>query len=162
MALQHVHNLIVGFVKESKLRNIHSDLITVGWGNGYVMIPPEHVWYMMDGNYINHYLECHGGITYFETMGNVEHLEKFCSTATSVLLTRGLDKNNFEKYVGYKVIGFDTAHAGDDESSWSEEAVHAETRRITIAAMVAQCIFEGMDDDTIGTIVDAFNYQPRL
>ena len=95
---------------EQLIPNLLNPLITerlkLGWGNGYVAIPPSHCLHGVD------YLDCdnvelppkvHGGLTY----------------------ARPGDGINAPK--DWWVFGFDTCHWRDNLDNWSEEAVIEET-----------------------------------
>lgn len=84
---------------------VSSYVIQHGWGNGYVGLPPWHPYYKMD--YDNIPVSCHGGLTY-----------------------AGLDDD--EKLW---VIGFDTAHSGDDKYKWPKQMVLSECQHIVYQCM---------------------------
>lgn len=89
----------------------------VGWGNGYVLIPPEHPLFGLGYDHPAIYaLSVHGGITYAE-----------CLTVSHFLITKGYVSEN---YLGYWVLGFDTAHYGDYLGNWTKEAVEKETAKL--------------------------------
>jgi hypothetical protein len=80
--------------------------LTMGWGNGYVAIPPSHCLHSID------YLDCeaielppkvHGGLTYARP-GDGVYAPK-----------------------DWWVFGFDTCHWNDNLDNWPKEAVEAET-----------------------------------
>ena len=82
-----------------------SYMIEHGWGNGYVGVPSWHPFYKMD--YDNIPVSCHGGLTYA----------------------------NLDEDEDLWVIGFDTAHSGDNEYNWSKDMVKLECENI-----VEQCM----------------------
>ena len=84
-----------------------------GWGNGYVVIADKnHPDYGKD--YMTLHYDVHGGITFGEVMDRKRYFEFFGEE-----LPEGID----EVYV----IGFDTAHWGDNEITWNKDAVIDET-----------------------------------
>jgi hypothetical protein len=74
--------------------------LKLGWGNGYVAVPPSHCLY---GHFIINQIHVHGGVTF---SGNGYHV-------------------NTPK--GWWVFGFDTSHWGDNLENWPKEAVIEET-----------------------------------
>lgn len=84
-----------------------------GWGNGYVLLPKEHKYYGV--HYDNIPVDVHYGLTYSEEVTE-GHL-------------KGFDMLTPED-IGMWMIGFDTAHYGDNLEKWSKEAVIAETERL--------------------------------
>lgn len=82
-----------------------------GWGNGYVIIPEDHPFHGIDYDKINNFVKVHGGLTYSELV------------TSSVIQSFELDEDDFGKWM----IGFDTAHSGDNIEKWSKGAVQAET-----------------------------------
>lgn len=85
---------------------LHEAWYDRGWGCGYVILPIEHPCYNMDYNTIHQHfdIDVHGGLTYAE--------------------------ETIADGVSYWVVGFDTAHCGDDLTTWSKDAVEAETIRL--------------------------------
>ena len=79
--------------------NIKTSLVEITWlegmphgyGCGYIGIPPEHPWFNKTGEEIQELISVHGGVTW-------------CASYAPR-----------QKFDGYKWIGFDTAHFGDDE-----------------------------------------------
>ena len=92
------------------LLNFLSGITAHGWGNGYIMLPKDHPWYIWitsnpektPGNrYTNAYrlnVDIHGGITY----GDYD------------------ENNNYW-------IGFDTLHTRDNMETWPREKVEEAT-----------------------------------
>lgn len=81
-----------------------------GWGNGYVVLDKGSKYDGADYNDIP--IEAHGGLT-FSGRVRAEDLDKF----------EGLDASD----VGKWMVGFDTAHFGDDQARWTKENVRKET-----------------------------------
>lgn len=86
-------------------------LFSTGWGNGYVLIPKDHPFHGVDYDTINKFVNVHGGLTYSD------------SCTSSVIQSFGLEDEDQGKWM----IGFDTAHSGDNEERWHKAAVQAET-----------------------------------
>lgn len=85
-------------------------VITRGWGNGYVAVPPSHclhgldydaVYYMFEDE--AHQINIHGGLTY-SNFGDGEKVPK-----------------------DWWVFGFDTGHWNDSLEKWPKKAVIEET-----------------------------------
>ncbi len=89
-------------------------MIRVGWGNGYVCLPKEHKYHGVHYDEID--VDVHGGLTFSRSAETIkeevwqETLPKGCETSW--------------------IVGFDTAHFGDDKDGWSKAAVEAETVRL--------------------------------
>ena len=88
-------------------------LITRGWGNGYVAVPPSHCMHGIHYDRLYYLfkdrpnqISVNGGLTY-SNFGDGEHAPK-----------------------NWWVFGFDTAHLGDTIEKWPKEAVEAETKRL--------------------------------
>lgn len=86
-----------------------------GWGNGYVCLPKGHKYYGFD--YDNIDVEVHGGLT-------------FASDSNSLNLNDWPEVPQ-ECRKDHWIIGFDTAHYGDNHSKWPDaESVMAECGRL--------------------------------
>lgn len=110
-------------------------LIQHGWGNGYVIIPPEHPFYGIHYDILNSHLTVHGGLTFSE-YGRV--LKKWPGYKP--------------EYKDYWIIGFDTCHYEDDLYRWPKSAVEEE-----VADLAKQC--EELDEKYQFDI--NFHYFPR-
>jgi hypothetical protein len=86
----------------------------IGWGNGYVAIPPKHRWYQKDFDYLNDRIKIHGGIT-------------FCRRAREII---GPVKEYLINDVDYWVIGFDTGHYMDSIELWPRYRVKQEAEKL--------------------------------
>ncbi len=86
-------------------------LMTCGWGNGYVALPPGHPCWARYYEEIN--VGVHGGLT-FGT-----HADE------AIALGWNIDKINHLK--GYYIVGFNTRHGGDTPENWPESRVLQET-----------------------------------
>jgi len=104
----------------------------VGWGNGYVVLPKSHAWYGMNYNDIP--VDVHRGLTFGRILEEKEDLEIF---------------NLGEEYLGWYIIGFDTAHYGDTPERWTKNAVQAEADRL-----LEQCLKQGHTLETILSELD--------
>jgi hypothetical protein len=98
-----------------RLNHLKNSGVECGWGNGYVIVPPAHPAYELDYGDID--VDIHGGLTFSQKVTN-DMLELFPA----------LDTND----VGGWMVGFDTAHYGDDEYKWPMEAVQMETERLVL------------------------------
>ena len=98
------------FVKE----NTWLSSLDVGWGNGYVIIPKGHP--LHGKGYDDIDVSVHGGLTF---SGPVNELDN--SKEGGWFEIKPKDKDGW-------VIGFDTAHYGDNKMNWSKERVLKETQ----------------------------------
>lgn len=83
-------------------------MVPRGWGNGYVALPKDHPWYGLDYNEIP--ADVHGGLTFGQLASDWSEQFDF-------------DPESW-------VIGFDTAHFGDNLNVWPKESVVEETLRL--------------------------------
>ena len=111
------------FIRESKLRKEFAVLKDVlkgvhetGWGNGYVLIPPGHSQYNKDYNDIP--VSVHGGLTFGDIVDG------------DMIKDLIVDVPEIIKYEGYHMVGFYTAHYGDNIHIWSKDSVEEETIRL--------------------------------
>lgn len=91
-------------------------LVDFGWGSGYVVIPKGHRLHGIDYYQIHEMipeLEVHGGLTFARSVEDISDWEEI-----------------LEEDEGGWVIGFDTAHVGDDLSRWPKEMVQQEVDRL--------------------------------
>lgn len=85
----------------------------VGWGNGYVALPPGHKYHGVEYDDIP--VDVHGGLTY------------------SSIYKKNSMGDGFEwpeDWEGHWIIGFDCAHAYDNLSTCPKEFVEAEVQRL--------------------------------
>ncbi len=108
--------------------------ISGGWGNGYVLLPPNHPFYGKHYDDID--IRAHGGLTfgeYFDSDVFLQWIEK-----------REIDGDvtieNYEKFNNYWIIGFDTNHLGDDSYTCTKDYVMIETKY-----MYKQCIDDSIE-----------------
>ena len=91
------------------IENKHILNVCKGWGNGYILLPKNHIYHGVMYDDIEDDI-AHGGFTYSEK-------NKYC-----------LLFNNFPN--NFWVLGFDTAHYGDTPDVWTKEAVKQETIKL--------------------------------
>jgi len=92
--------------------------LQVGWGNGYIGVPPDHPWYETHDGDLNH-VRVHGGITYQGNECPVIHNEDF-------------DGPGFPSYLFW--VGFDTGHFSDTLKQWPKERVFEEAQSLYLQA----------------------------
>lgn len=92
-----------------------------GWGNGYILLPKEHPWYGKD--YDNIPVNIHGGLTFGEKF-NYEYFPKWIEDRN---FYGDINLDNYKEFNDYWIIGFDTAHSGDNSSNCSKSFVISET-----------------------------------
>lgn len=85
-----------------------------GEANGYVVIPEGHKLHGLSYEELNNKVDVHCGLTFAELI-TPERCKFF-----------GLSEENLDAWM----VGFDTAHYGDDQIKWPEIAVMAETNRL--------------------------------
>jgi hypothetical protein len=94
-----------------------------GWGNGYVLISEDHPLYGMDnmsldtGDDLDSFLNVYGGVTFNKVVD--DHI-------INNFAPESLD----EQDKGYYIIGFDTAHSGDNPNDQDYEYVKDQTQRL--------------------------------
>ena len=113
-----------------------SSVFQTGWGNGYVMLPPEHPWYGKHYDSLN--VNAPGGLTYSHYCDEKNIVNWFgnrdfevCDDLKSVM---GYD---FSKYW---VIGFDTAHSSMNLQNFGKSQVFEETKKV-----YEQCISDDLE-----------------
>jgi hypothetical protein len=86
--------------------------IKLGWGNGYIAVPPSHFLWGMEYDKINELVDVHYGLTFAD------------------IIDEG--STTFKQYapIGWWVFGYDTAHYDDSLEKWPKEAVEAETKKL--------------------------------
>ena len=92
-------------------KNTWSHFALHGWGNGYVLIPKGHPAHGKD--YDDIMVDVHGGLT-------------FACPAKEWRDQEDLTEDEKECWV----VGFDTAHWGDDLRGWPKSRVISETKRL--------------------------------
>jgi len=78
-----------------------------GWGNGYVIIPKDHIFFEKNTHYINQYVSVHGGLTY----------DGYDTDWVDFKIDSGYEPE------GNWVVGFDTNHVWDNEKDHDKEYV---------------------------------------
>lgn len=106
---------VIGIYKKH-MRTIilKNELLWGGWGNGYVLIPPGHPLYGLSYLNINN-IDVHGGLTFSEFV-----TDEMIETHQELL----------ESDKGMWMIGFDTLHAWDSQSSCPKKYVKREADRL--------------------------------
>lgn len=99
-----------------------------GWGNGYVLIPKGHKFYGLEYDDID--VNVHGGLTYSGIyLGWIEKYEEDGNDyELDINLKKKIDKNGYEFLMDYWVLGFDTAHYGDNLINCTKNYVLAQTK----------------------------------
>jgi len=100
----------------------------VGWGNGYVLIPPGHPFYGKDYDKIEAY--SHGGLTFSANYKGWEQLKKYEESGFEYQMDEKLYervKNGYDFLNDYWCVGFDTGHFGDNLTTCSKNYVWNET-----------------------------------
>ena len=95
------------FIKKMDWEMPSYSRFSLGWGNGYIVLPKEHPWFGKDYNEIE--VDVHGGLTFAEFGKNLQSWSE-------------LKTDDYDKYV----IGFDTGHG----TYFSKEEVEQETLRL--------------------------------
>ena len=95
-----------------------------GWGNGYVLLPHNHPFYGIDYDDIN--VNVHGGLTY----GKKFESEHFLEWVEGREIDGDVTIENYKKFNGYWIIGFDTNHFGDNENNCTKNYVMNETNHL--------------------------------
>lgn len=91
-----------------------------GYANGYVAIPPEHPCHGKDYDEID--VDVHGGLTFGE---RIDILRVVSWPQNDVEMLNADDYSDIPD--DYYVVGFDTLHAGDNESNCDREYCVNET-----------------------------------
>jgi len=100
-----------------------------GWGNGYVLLPPTHPFHGAD--YYDLHISIHGGLTF----GSIFESEGFLKWCEGKEFAGDVNLENFEKFEGYYMIGFDTGHLVDDMITCPKEYVLTE-----VDSLLEQCL----------------------
>tara|TARA_R110000868_G_scaffold159447_2_gene388251 strand:+ start:266 stop:640 length:375 start_codon:yes stop_codon:yes gene_type:complete len=110
-------NKLYSFVKENTWLNWDNHIVNIkrGWGNGYVVIPKGHPAHNI--NYDEIFVDVHGGLTF---SNNVDSLNKEDFPELT------------NEMAGCWVVGFDTAHFGDNLENWTKERVIDETNDLRL------------------------------
>lgn len=98
-----------------------------GWGNGYVVLDKIHPLFGKDYDNINPHVDIHGGITFTERITE-RIIERFTLPNTNIkeIDECCLTNNDLDKWL----VGFDTAHFGDDLEKWPPEKVFEEAKKL--------------------------------
>ena len=114
---------------ESHLMRIPGFYFDFGWGNGYVLLPHNHPFY--GKHYDDIGVGVHGGLT-FSDYFDADHFLEWIGNRE---FDGDVTLENYKKFDNWWMIGFDTAHAGDNLSTCSKEYVISETNE-----MIEQCL----------------------
>jgi hypothetical protein len=93
-------------------RPAHFSMVGAGWGNGYIAVPPGHPWHGKDYDEID--CDVHGGLTFGEFAPQIY----------------GWDDSHKSIPENYYVLGFDTAHYGDNSETCDESFVLQEVENL--------------------------------
>jgi len=108
---------------------IYQRIFDFGWGNGYVLLPHNHPFY--GKHYDDIGVVAHGGLTFSDYL----MLNHFLEWIGDREFDGDVTLENYKKFDKWWMIGFDTAHAGDDSYVCSKEFVINETHE-----MIEQCL----------------------
>lgn len=121
------------YLKKPEFAKFNNSLET-GWGNGYVLIPNKHPFYNLYHDDID--ISIHGGLTYSKLFNPEKYLKCFNEYDYDGDVT--LD--NINMFNDYWIIGFDTAHYGDNEINCTKEFVMRESKNL-----LNQCLNDKID-----------------
>ena len=95
-----------------------------GWGNGYLVFDRSHPLYGQDYDGINmsRYMSSHGGWTYSQIAG--DHFSK------NDIKLIAIENEELQINSDDWIIGFDTAHGGDDLKTCSKDYVINHTKEL--------------------------------
>ena len=127
--------LIENHMKRSLAFSLYSNIFEFGWGNGYVLLPYNHPFYGVHYDILN--INAHGGLTFSEKFKDT----RFLKWVEGLEIDGDVTRENFKKFDGYWIIGFDTAHSGDDLITCSKEYVINETTNI-----LEQCLSDDIEN----------------
>lgn len=99
------------------------------WGNGYVLLPPNHPFYGKHYDYID--IRVHGGLTF----GQYFDIEKFLKWIGNRSIDGDITIENYNQFNNYWIIGFDTNHASDSSYTCTKKYVMN-----VVESMREQCI----------------------
>lgn len=99
----------------------------VGWGNGYVLIPPGHPFHGKHYDSIDAY--AHGGLTFSSMYGDTlkRYEDSGFDYEMDIELSKRVEKEGYDFLKDYWCIGFDTAHFEDNLITCPKEYVLKET-----------------------------------
>jgi hypothetical protein len=134
-------NGIAIFMIESPLRRIFqkNSIVSMlrnecGWGNGYVLLPTNHPFYGVDYDDIR--INVHGGLTYGQKFDS----STFFELIKNLKYFGDLSEENYKRFDGYWMIGFDTSHARDNLINCDFNYVVNE-----VASLLEQCLDDSID-----------------
>jgi len=113
-------------------REIKLSGMDFGWGNGYVLLPKNHPLYGEDYDAVSvNTIDIHGGLTY----GCEFDSNHFIKWINSREIDGDVTMNNYQKFNGYWMFGFDTSHLGDSLLTCPKSYVMSQTINL-----LEQCI----------------------
>ena len=116
--------LIVENHLKKLMKTVPSLKYEFGWGNGYVLLPPSHPYFGL--HYDNIDVDIHGGLTLSQSFD----ANTFLEWTEGLEIDGNITRKNYQNFDGYWMIGFDTAHYGDDMIRCSKEYVLEETKSL--------------------------------
>ena len=123
--------VIESFLKPNQEILLHFEY---GWGNGYVLLPPNHPFH--GKQYENLSINIHGGLTYGEFFKS----DQFINWIGYREFYGDINMDNYQKFQNYWIIGFDTAHCDDNLLTCSKEFVINETNDL-----LEQCLGDDIE-----------------
>ena len=109
-------------------------LVEYGWGIGYVLLPYNHPFWGKDYDDIS--IDVHGGLTF----GGKFDFERFEKWLGNRQFFGDVNLKNYKRFDNYWMIGFDTAHYGDNPSDQSKDFVLKETNYL-----LEQCLDDNIE-----------------
>ena len=110
---------ILHYIRDNSFLSSLLERGDIGWGNGYVGVPPGHPWH--GKHYYNIDADVHGGLTYSQDHAPLS-----------------MGESPVPDSEGYWWVGFDTCHLHDNKDNWPESHVKNETLRLAKQAEEAQ------------------------
>lgn len=111
---------LIAFINTIANHAIRNDnaFMTAGYANGYVAIPPSHPYFAVDCCEIP--VDVHGGLSFGEIYLEDGLHDNWFNTV------EWLGEDSFVPY-GWRILGFDTLHYGDNLDTWPKERCIKET-----------------------------------
>lgn len=113
---------------------IFKGMFEFGWGNGYILLPHNHPFYGIDYNSLS--IDIHGGLTFGDYFSN----SLFLDWIEDKEIFGDVNRDNFEMFDKYWMIGFDTSHFGDCKESCSKDFVINEVNNL-----LEQCLDDNIE-----------------
>lgn len=103
--------------------------ISRGWGNGYVTLDKTHPLFGKSYDDIDAHVNIHGGLTFTKYITD-ETIKHFTPPNTGI---KEIDECRLTTDdIGKWLVGFDTAHFGDNEENWTVEKVFEEAKKLKL------------------------------